>query len=234
MIVYFKGDFVDSCCAQTDVTLPHFKFGAGFFETLLYDGEEICNLERHLDRLFASCRDFGYRNVELDYQGLIMSVIEKNGLLEETARINISHMDETGDEYSIFISALSYIPKPAEAEFSLCVYPDVHDSYLNRYKTMNYMHFLAAKKYASERGYDDALLLDTDGYVLEASTAAVVFEKNGEYFVPESQNRLRSITLDIFSEKNKVTRRNIRPEDAGKYGLLVMNSLMGVRRGVLG
>jgi len=228
MTVFYRDSFVEEL--TVDPFSRHFRYGAGVFETILFDGISICSLDFHLERLHSSTAFFGYRSYSFDYRGVIFRLLENNGLLNGQARVNICHLMEKTDEYSVFISAVPYEPPAEDKIFDLCVYPNVHDTYMSRHKTMNYLHFLSAKKYAADRGYDDALLVDSFGNVLETSASATVFCADGKYFVPESENRLPSAALEKFEEHHKTEKKNIKVSSISKYEILVMNSLMGVRK----
>jgi len=233
MIVYYKNDFLDSKSANIDVDLPHFRYGAGLFETALYDGKVVQHLDRHIDRLCSSSKFFGYKVTSFDYPNVINQLVFENGLTGQNARVNVCHLAENGDEASVFISVNPYTPPAIDKVFQLCHYPKVHDSYLSQHKTMNYMHFIMAKKYAVSLGCDDALLVDSDGYVLETSTAAVVLLSKDKFIAPKSPNKLASITLDIFIEKNDVVLQDTHISDIGSYEILLMNSLMGVNKAIM-
>ncbi|SFV67930.1 Branched-chain amino acid aminotransferase [hydrothermal vent metagenome] len=84
--------------------------------------------------------------------------------------------------------------------------------------TANYLNSQMAKYEAIDAGYDEALLLDDEGYVAEASGAAFFMIKDGEIITPPSDNALASITQKTVIEMAedmgyKVTRRRITREE---------------------
>jgi len=84
--------------------------------------------------------------------------------------------------------------------------------------TANYLNSQMAKFEAIDCGYDEALLLDDQGYVAEASGAAFFMIKDGELITPPSDNALASITQKMVIEMAgdmgiKVTRRRITREE---------------------
>ena len=84
--------------------------------------------------------------------------------------------------------------------------------------TANYLNSQMAKYEAIDCGYDEALLLDDEGYVAEASGAAFFMIKEGEIITPPSDNALASITQKTVIEMAedmgyKVTRRRITREE---------------------
>ena len=84
--------------------------------------------------------------------------------------------------------------------------------------TANYLNSQMAKYEAIDCGYDEALLLDDQGYVAEASGASFFMIKDGELITPPSDNALASITQKMVIEMAedmgiKVTRRRITREE---------------------
>lgn len=76
--------------------------------------------------------------------------------------------------------------------------------------TANYLNSQMAKYEAIDCGYDEALLLDDQGYVAEASGACFFMVKDGELITPPSDNALASITQKTVIEM------------AGKMGINVI------------
>ena len=84
--------------------------------------------------------------------------------------------------------------------------------------TANYLNSQMAKYEAIDCGYDEALLLDDQGYVAEASGASFFMIKDGELITPPSDNALASITQKMVIEMAtdmgmSVTRRRITREE---------------------
>ena len=84
--------------------------------------------------------------------------------------------------------------------------------------TANYLNSQMAKYEAIDCGYDEALLLDDQGYVAEASGASFFMIKDDEIITPPSDNALASITQKMVIEMAtdmgyKVTRRRITREE---------------------
>lgn len=85
--------------------------------------------------------------------------------------------------------------------------------------TANYLNSQMAKYEAIDCGYDEALLLDDQGYVAEASGACFFMVKDGKITTPPSDNALASITqktvievaqdLGYEVERRRITREEI-------------------------
>lgn len=84
--------------------------------------------------------------------------------------------------------------------------------------TANYLNSQMAKYEALDCGYDEALLLDDQGYVAEASGAAFFMIREGKLITPPSDNSLESITQKTVIEMAEnmgieVLRRRITREE---------------------
>ncbi len=84
--------------------------------------------------------------------------------------------------------------------------------------TGNYLNSQMAKYEAIDCGYDEALLLDDQGYVAEASGASFFMVRNGELITPPSENALEAITQKTVIEMGQnmginVVRRRITREE---------------------
>jgi len=84
--------------------------------------------------------------------------------------------------------------------------------------TANYLNSQMAKYEAIDCGYEEALLLDDQGYVAEASGASFFMVKNGVLITPPNDNSLESITQKTVIEMAqkmgiKVERKRISRED---------------------
>src|SRR5690606_14822249 len=58
----------------------------------------------------------------------------------------------------------------------------------------HYVNSILATNEAKDKGYDEALLLDTDGYLAEGPGANLFFEKDGVLYTPQLGNILPGIT----------------------------------------
>lgn len=84
--------------------------------------------------------------------------------------------------------------------------------------TANYLNSQMAKFEAVEAGYDEALLLDDQGYVAEASGAGFFMIRDGKLISPPNDNSLESITqktiIELAEEMGyEVVRRRITREE---------------------
>lgn len=227
MIHYFKDEYSrEGVCL--DPSAPAFRYGAGFFETIYYNGQKLCHLEAHLDRLLHSLRAYQIEYESIDFAEVIAQVINRNGLEGETARVNIFYPLEAEGAHPVIL-AVPHEPKPYKA-YRICVCSDRHVSALNGVKTTSYMFFHLAMKQALARGFDDAALIDFDNNLLEATTAAIVLERDGDYFQVDSPYRLPSTALSIAEDILEIMPATVNIEELGSYRhAYMLNSVIGMR-----
>ena len=82
----------------------------------------------------------------------------------------------------------------------------------------HYVNSILASTEAKANGFDEALLLDTDGFLAEGPGANLFFQKNGKLYTPKTGNILPGITrqtvLDLCQELNiEVIQGNYTVED---------------------
>ena len=91
----------------------------------------------------------------------------------------------------------------------------------------HYVNSIMASQEARAKGFDEALLLDFNGFVAEAPGANLFFEKNGKLFTPALGNILPGITratvlnlcekMDIEVEEGHYTLSDLKQADAAFY-----------------
>jgi len=229
MIYYRQGELHDGGVRQ-DISSPAFRFGVGFFETLLYNGTAVCHLQAHLARARHSLEYFGFDAEELDYDGAIDAVLAANDLTGTPARVNIFYPvdDEHGPVVPV-VTAASYTPQADKNyRLSISVSPVQNPYFIH--KTMNYMLHWMERRNASMMGYDDAILVQPGGIVLETTTAALVFSDGANFCAPNSFDRLESTALAATKELLAVHGCTIRTHMTGSFRhAYVLNSLIGMR-----
>lgn len=213
---------------QLDPACPAFRYGAGFFETIYYNGNAICHLNMHLDRIFHSLRAYGVEYETVDFEEVIAQVLNRNGLVGQASRVNIVYPIET-DKASPVVTAVAHDPKPYKS-YRLCVCEDRHVSTLNGQKTTNYMFFHLAMRRAKSRGFDDAALLDFDNNLLESTTGALVFKKDSSYVTVDSPYRLASTALALAGKEFDIMPVRIPMEELSSFRhAYILNSIIGMR-----
>lgn len=81
-----------------------------------------------------------------------------------------------------------------------------------------YVSSIMATNEANSKGYDEAIMLDQNGFVAQASGANIFYEKDGELFTPPAGHILAGITrkviMDLAKERDiRVTEKPISPQE---------------------
>jgi len=74
----------------------------------------------------------------------------------------------------------------------------------------NYLNGMVARNEARSRGYENVILLDTQGFVAEGPTESIFFVKAGDVFTPAEGTVLKSITRKSVIEAAKFYGMNVK------------------------
>lgn len=218
--IWMDGRFVDWENANVHVLTHSLHYGLGVFEGIrCYEtgrGPAIFRLREHVDRLFLSAHIF---LMETPFSGE-----EISRAVIETVRVN--GVKECYIRPLIYIGygAMGLYPKDNPVQVSIAVWPwgaylgekglnegirvkvssfirGHVNSNLSRGKVCGYyVGSQLAKKEAIDCGYDEALLLDTEGYVSEGSGENIFIVRNGVLKTTPLTSILEGITRDSVME----------------------------------
>jgi branched-chain amino acid aminotransferase/para-aminobenzoate synthetase component 1 len=223
-----------------------FLYGDGFFETLRAEEGRILFLPEHLARLKASAQAFRIPfPKKFSWERRLGRVLAANGLERGLARVKIlltrgeapglGLPQETWP--TLVIWAQPYTP-PSPEEYArgwgLVTFPERRSTFLGRYKSLNYLFYLAARQYALDQGAKEALILEADGLVSEGAATSLIFAEDGNLYTPQAPSALPGVTVGALSRG--LARRGISlqavpttPTQLSQAdGLWLANSLMGV------
>ncbi|MBF0379605.1 MAG: branched-chain amino acid transaminase [Magnetococcales bacterium] len=214
--IWMDGKMVDWRDAKVHVLTHTLHYGMGVFEGIrCYDGEEgpaIFRLPEHIKRLFQSAHILGmnipYRRDEIlnaciaavevnnlpsaYIRPLVFFGSESMGINTANCKVHVAiaawewgaYLGEEGMTNGIRIKTSSYTRH----------HPNVT---MTRAKAVgNYSNSIMAKTEALACGFEEALLLDTEGYVSEGSGENIFIVKNGKIITPPLDSALDGITRD--------------------------------------
>ncbi|MCK5200740.1 MAG: aminotransferase class IV, partial [Spirochaetales bacterium] len=223
-----------------------YQYGKGVFETLKVENGQIEYLEEHLERLKKGCRKVLCKKIEeLDWAEISRLLIHRNGLNDTTAVLKIIISEGNsglfGDQ-NITVTCRKYEKRKSIIEkggLTLGIFPYKRESFLADYKTMNYLFYLKAGEWVKENGFDEAVILNTDGSVSETNTGNLLIVQDKILIVPESNHRLTGIMegkiIEEYEQKGySIIKKSIIPKDLfDTKTILVTNSLIGAVKGRL-
>ncbi|MBS0002101.1 MAG: branched-chain amino acid transaminase [Thioalkalivibrio sp.] len=213
-VIWMDGNMVPWRDARTHVLTHTLHYGMGVFEGVrAYEAEggtAIFRLEDHTRRLFNSARILGMRMPygADEISAAQVAAVRENGL--NTAYIRpmcfygAEGMGLRADnlEVHVIVAAWTWGSYLGEANMTRGI--RVKTSSFNRHHvnvTMckakangNYMNSMLALQEAISCGYDEAMLLDTEGYVAEGSGENIFLVHDGVLHTPDLTSALDGIT----------------------------------------
>lgn len=198
-IVWLNGAAIDFERPALSVFERGFTRGDGAFETMrAYDGR-IFELDRHMARLersLATLRITPDRDVRAEVLGALAQAVSE-GELEVAVRVTVSRGVAAGFGLSpvvvaacTVVSTVQALPEFPARHYSGGVSLQTASGRRNEraptagIKTIDYADAVVATMEAQAAGADDALLLDTRGFVSEAPTSNLFFHAYGTLITP--------------------------------------------------
>ncbi|MDH5631537.1 MAG: branched-chain amino acid transaminase [Gammaproteobacteria bacterium] len=217
-VIWYDGKMVPWRDATTHVLTHTLHYGMGVFEgERAYKtdkGTAIFRLQEHTERLFRSAHIMGmkipYSKDEINQATL--AAVRENKL--ETAYIRpmafygSEGMGLRADNLNVhvIIAAWSWgtylgadgLEKGIRIRTSSFTRHHVNITMCKAKANGHYINSMLALQEAMRDGYDEALLLDVDGFVAEGSGENIFIVRNGVIYTPELTSALEGITRDTI------------------------------------
>ncbi len=238
-MVFLNGKFVAPEQAMVAADEPGFLYGWGIFETMRACRQKIVYLDAHLKRLRQGA---ALISLKCPYQAaglkkIIRRVVEMNGLADCQVRVSLWKAKANS---GILITAGKYTPYTGQkykSGFSACVsnYCQNAGAMLARLKNMNHLFYRLAGQEAGKKHCDEAIILNHQGCIAEASRSNIFFVKDNRLFTPALEcgcldGITRGVILDLAGKQQiKVCQGNFKLQDLyDSEEAFLTNSLMGV------
>ena len=216
--IWIDGKFVKWDDAKVHVMTYALHYGASIFEGIrCYNtkkGSAVFRLEEHVKRLFESCKIY---RMELNYneeeiKEAILDTVRKNGLKSCYIRPLVFRgygemgVNPLNAPVHVMIAVWewgSYLGDEALEKGIKVKTSSWNRMAPNTFPFLakaggNYLNSQLAKMEAILDGYDEAVMLDIDGYVAEGSGENIFLIKDGVFYTPPVYNTiLRGITRDF-------------------------------------
>ena len=217
-VIWYDGKMVNWRDATTHVLTHTLHYGMGVFEGVRAyktdKGTAIFRLQDHTDRMFRSAHILG---MKMPFDKATISEAQRAAVRENKLEsAYIRPMAFYGAE-AMGIAAKTLSTHVICAAWSWGAYMGdealtrgirVKTSSFSRHHvniTMckakangNYMNSILAHQEAAQDGYDEALLLDVDGFVAEGSGENVFIIRKGKLYTPDLTSALEGITRDTI------------------------------------
>jgi branched-chain amino acid aminotransferase len=218
--IWMDGKLVPWDEAKVHVLSHTLHYGTGVFEGIrcykTLSGSAVFRLKEHVDRLFASAH---ICQMEIPY-----TREQVNVAILETIRVNRIEACYIRPIAFIGYGAMGVFPKDNPVQLAIAVWPwgsylgdeglkngirvkissfirpHINATMVRAKAVANYANSLLAKREALKDGYDEAMLLDTEGYVAEGSGENVFIVRGGVIKTPPLTAILEGITRDTVMQ----------------------------------
>jgi branched-chain amino acid aminotransferase len=217
-LIWMDGQMIDWRDANIHVLTHSLHYGMSVFEGVraykTIDGTAIFRLREHTQRFFNSAKIF-QMNIPFSFDELMKAqkdVVKVNKLescyLRPIAWLGSEKMGVAARGNTIHVAIAAWpwgaylgeegITKGIRVKTSSFTRHHVNVSLVRAKASGYYINSILANSEATTDGYDEALLLDTDGYVSEGSGENVFMVRNGVLFTPDVASCLDGITRDAI------------------------------------
>lgn len=218
--IWYDGKMVPWRDATTHVLTHSLHYGLGVFEGVRAyktdKGTAIFRLKDHTDRLFRSAHILGMK-MPYDKETLMeaQKAAVRDNKLESayirpmafygaeamgiSARTLSTHIIVAAWSWGAYMGDEALI-KGIRVKTSSFSRHHVNVTMCKAKASGNYMNSIQAHQEAIQDGYDEALLLDVDGFVAEGSGENIFLVRKGKLLTPDLSSALEGITRDTIVE----------------------------------
>ena len=214
--VYIDGEYYYKSQAKISVYDHGFLYGDGVFEGIREYNGVVFKLKEHIDRLYRSAHAI-VLNIQVSKEEMMNAVIEtlrKNKMKDSYIRLVVSRgIGDLGLDprkcpkptIIIITDTIQIRAGNAKETGITTVFSWVRrnpvDATTHEIKSLNYLNSVLAKMEANACGVDEAMCLESNGYIAEGVGENVFIVKNGEVFTPPSSTgALAGITAEVVAE----------------------------------
>jgi len=215
-MVYVNGEFVAWNQAKAHLMCHSFGRGSAIFEVLsLHDtrlGPAVFRLDEHMDRLFRSAEllDMELPGTRQSIHEAVLEAVRRNGVRQGFIKIICFYSQIAFEilppqkklDISIFVvdpqEDLGGLKFPFDRGVTACISKwrklDPETVPVEAKAAANYLNGMMARGEAKKRGFDNAIMLDTQGFIAEGATESIFLVKDSCLLTPCLGTVLDSIT----------------------------------------
>jgi len=221
LIIYLDGEYVPQERAVVSIFDHGLLYGDGIFEGIRAYHNRVFKLGEHLDRLYESARTLAMEiPISKDeMQEVVLETLRRNNLRDAYIRLVVTR--GVGDlgldprkcpKPTIFCIAASIQLYPEElyekglSVITVATRRNIPTACNPRVKSLNYLNNIYAKLEANLAGVPEAIMLNAEGYVAEATGDNIFLVKNGVLITPPAHVGLlegitRNAVMDLARQK---------------------------------
>jgi branched-chain amino acid aminotransferase len=214
------GKLVEFDKATVHVLSPAMHYGAAVYEGVrAYDtakGPAIFRLTEHIERLFTSARIFGIQEFPFKVDDIVKAskdVVRENGFKDCYIRPlmylsdGIWSLNVTVGKVSVMVAAWEWSNYLGEEALANGIRANI-SSFTRHHPNVamtkakvagNYVNSMLAKTESERLGFQEAIMLDPQGYVAECTGENLFLVKKGQIITPSTAPILEGITRETLA-----------------------------------
>ena len=240
LFIYCNGEYVHKSKATVSLFDHGFLYGDGVFEGIRAYNGRVFKLREHLDRLYDSARAIALEiPMSKEEMGkVILETLRRNKLRDAYIRPLVTRgVGDLGlDPRKCPKPGVFIITQPWGAMYgdlyevgltgvTVSVRRNAADALSPNIKSLNYLNNILAKIEANEKGGDEAIFFDSNGYLSEGSGDNIFIIKNGKVYTPPTINNLKGITRATAIELLEEMKIPISVEHLGMFDLYTADEI---------
>ncbi|HGJ64530.1 TPA: branched-chain-amino-acid transaminase [bacterium] len=238
LLIYLNGDFVPKEEAKVSVFDHGLLYGDGVFEGIRSYNGRVFRLDEHLQRLYDSAKVIRLK-IPLSIDEMkekILETLRLNKLSDAYIRAVVTRgvgdlgldPDKCSKEGFVFIitdKIVLYDEQFYKNGLNVITVPtrrNVPEALNPRIKSLNYLNNILAKIEAKNGNVIEAIMLNSDGYVVECTGDNIFIIKNGSLYTPPTYiGALEGITRDAVMEIARKIGMNVEEKIFNRYEVYV-------------
>jgi branched-chain amino acid aminotransferase len=210
--VYVSGAFRPAADAAVNVFDHGLLYGDGIFEGIRAYNGRVFKLERHIDRLFDSAKAIRLviPQSHAEVCDIVVETCRRNGITDGYIRLVVTRGpgDLGIDPRKCPRAELIVIARPTLTMYSGAAAGirivtstfrrNSPDTLSPSIKSLNYLNNILAKIEANDRGADEALMLDVNGFVSEATVDNLFIVTEHGLVTPPTATNLKGVTRETL------------------------------------
>ena len=219
MKIYIDGQFYDEANAKISVFDHGLLYGDGVFEGIRMYHNRVFKLREHIERLYWSAKAI-LLDIPMTQEEMIAATVEtcrQNGLRDGYIRLLVTRGKGTlgldprrCPKASVIIIAANiqlYPEKYYQEGLTIVTVPTTRmlvNSVNPAIKSLNYLNNILARIEANNAGVEEAIMLNTEGFVAECTGDNIFIVQKGKLFTPPlSAGALYGITRNTVLDAAK-------------------------------
>jgi branched-chain amino acid aminotransferase len=245
VILWLNGALIPAAEARIAPDDRGLLLGDGLFETIRVQAGAPRHLAAHLARLRRGAQVIGLPLPALDWPTLdwpavLADTLAANGLTEGSLRLTVTRgsgprgLPPPADPRpTVLVTAAPAAPAPPPARLILARTTRRNEfSPLATIKSLNYLDGILARREATERGADDAILLNTRGRAAETTVSTLFVVLGTRILTPSvAEGALPGVARGLLLAHGVAEEAEIPPETLDRADGLILANSLGIRIG---